>query len=134
MAEPRTWTVSFPPPAPWLNANKRYKRRPSETIRAWRDAAHQWAKSAKLPKGLAKVHIMAELRFSDDRRRDSSNYADTLKPITDGLIDYGLVEDDDRKHVIGPDIRIGGTVPKRRLGVAGLVVLTITELSGASDG
>jgi crossover junction endodeoxyribonuclease RusA len=40
----------------------------------------------------------------------------------DGLVDAGVVVDDDSKHVVGPDMRIGDPHPGGRL------VLIIVEL------
>jgi hypothetical protein len=52
-----TWTLTMPPPAKWLNANDRYKRRPDKEIRAWRDAARLHAHAARLPK-LQRAHLL----------------------------------------------------------------------------
>jgi crossover junction endodeoxyribonuclease RusA len=115
----------IPAPAPWLSANQRVDlRRQTPDRRAWRDAGHLYAKQAALPK-LQRVHIIATLRFRDARRRDPHNYYPTLKALVDGLVDYGLIPDDDDKHLIGPDIRLGQVMQAPGLGE---VWLDITDL------
>jgi hypothetical protein len=44
----------------------------------------------------------------------------------DGLVDYGLIEDDDDKHLIGPDLR-----PSARRAVVGYgtLILDIVEVA-----
>lgn len=91
----------------WLNANQRlHFMRHAAAVANWRQAAHWAAKAEKLPR-LRKAQIIATLHFGDRRRRDPANYHPTLKPIIDGLVDYGLLPDDDHQHLIGPDIRMG---------------------------
>lgn len=53
------------------------------------------------------IHCRADLGFHDPgRRRDANNWHDTTKPAIDGLVDAGLLVDDDHRHLIGPDHRI----------------------------
>ena len=124
------WTVTIPAPAPWLSANhRRDLRRQTPERRAWRDAGLVHAKRVHLPK-LQYAHLVAVLRFADDRRRDAHNYYPTLKALIDGLVgDYGLLPDDSDNHLVGPDLRRG---PALRVGY-GEVVLTITDLAEVSD-
>jgi len=130
MTEARTWTLVIPAPAKWLNANDRVDlRRQTPDRRAWRDAGQVYALQAKLPK-LYRAHLLAELRFADERRRDVHNLYPSIKALVDGLIDYGLLPDDDHRHLVGPDLRYGPKVAKRVGGVSGEVVLTITDLAG----
>lgn len=121
------WLLSFPAPAEWLSANKRYKRRPDEAIRAWRQAAALHARSAKLPQGLARVSVYATLHFTDSRRRDAHNYVAVIKAAIDGLVDYGLIPDDRREHLLWTAITEGDPVPKRPLGPVGELELRIVE-------
>lgn len=46
-------------------------------------------------------HISVGLHYApgDNRRRDPSNLMATQKPAVDGLVDAGVVEDDDPLHV-----------------------------------
>lgn len=123
------WTVTIPAPAPWLSANQRRDlRRQTPDRRAWRDAGLVHAKRVHLPK-LQYAHLVAVLRFPDNRRRDAHNYMPSLKALVDGLVDYGLLPDDSDGHLVGPDLRRG---PVMRLGY-GEVVLTIVDLAREGD-
>lgn len=126
----RSWTVTIPAPAPWLNANDRIdRRRGTPGRRAWRDAASQYAQAARLPL-LGKAHILATLRFTDARRRDPHNYYPTIKATVDGLVDYGLLSDDSSQYLIGPDIRMGEPIARVRGRISvGQLVLTIREVA-----
>jgi crossover junction endodeoxyribonuclease RusA len=57
------------------------------------------ARAAKLPTGLGRVHIILHWAPKDKRRRDTDNMNPSLKPVIDGLVDYGLVPDDNSHHV-----------------------------------
>lgn len=120
----RQWTLTIPAPAPWLNANQRVDlRRQTPDRRAWRDAAHVWAKAAKLPR-LHQAHILAVFHFAGpNRRRDIHNWYPTVKAVVDGLVDYELLPDDSTKYLTGPDLRVGAAARTP----VGSIELTITE-------
>ena len=125
----RSWTVTIPAPAVWLNANSRAdRRREARTRRAWRDAAHIYARQAKLPK-LGRASIIAELRFTDKRRRDAHNYYPTVKACIDGMVDYGLLDDDSDEFLVSVDIRRGVPLSAVKLGgwPYGQLTLTVRE-------
>lgn len=125
-----TLLLHVPAPAGWLTANQRVDRRAQTSARrAWRDAARVHAMAAHLPRSLEAAHMTAILHFIDTRRRDAHNYYPSLKAIVDGLVDYGLIEDDDDTHLIGPDIRCGPAVPKHKYPAGGLVIMQITPLT-----
>jgi hypothetical protein len=130
VTEPRTWTLTFAAPAPWINANKRYKRRPSNDIRTWRQSTNQYAASGKLPRDLAQIEVDAEVRFpADGRRRDAHNYFPTIKACVDGLVDYGLIPNDHREHLKATSIVEGDPLPRRRFQPPGEITLTIREVA-----
>jgi len=132
VTETRTWQLTISAPAKWLNANDRVDlRRQTPDRRAWRDAGRVYAMQAKLPR-LERAHLVAELRFADDRRRDVHNLYPSIKALVDGLIDYGLLPDDNHRHLVGPDLRYGPKVAKRPGGVSGEVSLTIYDLDAGS--
>lgn len=62
-------------------------------------------------------HVTVQLHYAtgDHRRRDTDNLVPTMKPAVDGLVDAGLVVDDDPTHIttIMPVIHHGPG--KRRL-------------------
>jgi hypothetical protein len=123
-----TWVLRFPAPADWLSANKRYKRRPDEQVRAWRHATAVHAAAQHLPRGLPQVSIYATLHFTDRRRRDAHNFMLTVKSCIDGLVDYGLIADDRREHLLWTAVTEGDPVPKPRYGPPGEITLTILQV------
>lgn len=145
-----SWTLTIPAPCDWLTANDRDdRRRRASRIRSWRDAAAIYARQAKLPTGLERVRIDAVARFPGRARvRDASNLSDTLKAVVDGLgparvgtgrrsyaaSGYGLIPDDDTKHLDGPYITIGEPLPvAQRFGSPGVLVLSIQEVTDAAS-
>lgn len=126
---PQVLTLTVVAPCAWLNANDRGAWRwHSGKIRDWRNAALVSARAAKLPK-LERAHIIATFRFQDAGRRDVHNWYPTAKALVDGLIEYGLLPDDSTAYLIGPDLRVGEKLGRRRFAPVGEVVLTITELA-----
>lgn len=91
------WRVEIPLPIrlrPWLSSNDRdhWGRRKtlSNHYRKW---ACQEAQRVGFPL-LDKVWIDASLAFGDRRRRDAHNYMPTIKACIDGLVDAGVIPDD----------------------------------------
>lgn len=112
-AHPWPFTVTvLAPDAGWLTSNKRLHRMQEAKIQAQWRAAGAWAVRQHRAPRLEFAHVMAYLRFHDERRRDPLNWADTVKPVIDGFVDGGLLPDDDRHHLEGPDLRIGLRLPR----------------------
>lgn len=145
----RTWTLAIPAPEPMKSVNvSEHWRAVSRSKRKWRETAYMWAAAAKLPRGLWKVRIDVELRFTAVRRRDAPNYHPTvIKPIVDALgpqrivrskngirvePGWGLIPDDTAEYLDLTEPRIGAPVPQGSH-PHGLVVLTITDLSAGLD-
>lgn len=132
--ELRTWTIEVPAPAPWLTANKRRRHwHETEDRNAWKAATIRHAMRHKLPRKLLRVHITALLRFRTNAKRDPNNWNPTTKAMVDALVQYGLVVDDNARHVVGPDHRLGEKLPAMRYGPVGHVVLVISELAPDGD-
>ena len=113
-----------------MNVNQRtHWSHRQRVTKAWREMTYLDARRAGLPH-LERARIVATYRFHDRRRRDPANFF-TTKAIVDGLIDFGLLPDDDYRHLIGPDLRIGEPVPK---GQPLSVVLTIHDLRNEPKG
>lgn len=145
VTETRVWVLEIPAPAPMVTSNRReHWRAISRRRKTWREAAFVRAAAAKLPKGLSRVRIDVELRFTTNRRRDAPNYyPEVIKPCVDALsparqvksangvrveAGWGLIPDDTAEFLDLLAPRIGPTVAKAEYPY-GLVVLTITDLS-----
>lgn len=54
-----------------------------------------------------RAKVTVTFRWPDRRRRDVHNYMRlVVKPIIDGIVEAGVLPDDDDKHLIGPDPRV----------------------------
>jgi crossover junction endodeoxyribonuclease RusA len=104
-AVPPHCTIALEPPCDFINANSRlHHHAKAKLTKAWRDATR--AQADVLSGGWTiPVHIVVSIRFPNNIRRDVGNYYPTAKAIVDGLVDAGVLPDDDDKHVVGPDNR-----------------------------
>ncbi len=117
------YTLTIPAPAEWINLNQRmHWAMKAKLTKAWRLSASLNARQANLPKDLGKVHVLVVVTKPTRRAFDVHNLLPSFKAIIDGLVDYGLVEDDSTKFLTGPDMRVDPDV-----GPAS-VQLTITPL------
>lgn len=130
---PRRYTITLPAGLKLLNANDRpHHTKRAEITRGLRIAtvlaiAKTTAlaadlKAAKPGPLLERAHILGVLHPPTNGRRDPANWYPSFKAAVDGLIDAGLLEDDDHTHVLGPDMRLG---PKAK---GGQIVLHVLEL------
>lgn len=63
------------------------------------------------------------------RKVDPANLYPSFKAAVDGLIDAGVLADDDARHVIGPDMRLGPVVRGSQLA---LIVRPLTAAQHAA--
>ncbi len=69
-----------------------------------------------VPKGLLKVKIRAVYYAPDNRRRDVSNLFPSVKAAVDGLVDAGVIKDDNDKFVVALEMVRGEyNVPRGQL-------------------
>ncbi|MDQ0683611.1 hypothetical protein QFZ56_002574 [Streptomyces achromogenes] len=121
----RRFRVALPPRLLLLNSNQRlHHHRRADITRVLRRAA--WAASRGLP-FLEQAHIIGVLHPEDRQRRDPANWYPSFKACVDGLVDQGVLEDDDHTRVVGPDMRIGHVVSGSRL------VLHLRELAAVES-
>ncbi|MPZ66192.1 MAG: hypothetical protein GEU83_11985 [Pseudonocardiaceae bacterium] len=81
--------------SPPLSLNDRHDRwTHAKIVDSIRLAAGWLAKAARLGR-YTHVTVTLHYRPRDGRRRDADNLVATLKPLCDGLVDAGLVTDDD---------------------------------------
>ncbi|WP_461169290.1 RusA family crossover junction endodeoxyribonuclease [Arthrobacter sp. Z1-15] len=108
---------------PWLNSNLRlHRQQEAKLTAAWRlEAALRLAERGwDLTPYDGPVHVTAHVWKPRAGRYDPGNLYPTAKACLDGIVDAGLLADDDWKHVIGPDMRHGGKGPAA-------LVITITQ-------
>lgn len=121
------WRLDLPDGAPTLTLNGRYhwavRSRESKRLRG---VAFWLATGDRLPKGLGFVEVTLHWQPPTRGRRDPDNMFAYLKPLLDGLRDYGLVADDDSKHV-RPLCEVEPAARPARMW------LTITDLSGPEE-
>lgn len=120
---PRTWTIALPAGTRLLNANERLHWATKARItRQLRDTTCWLARQQKIP-ALLCARIIAEYRPVDRRRRDPANLYPAVKAAVDGLVDAGVLPDDDARHLVGPDMRLGEVIAR------GQLLLHITEIT-----
>lgn len=122
-ARPRTWRLELPAGAPLINANDNlHFRKKAELVKALRNTAWALARQAKLP-ALQTAHIYYVIHpDTKGRRRDPGNWSPSAKAAVDGLVDAGVLPDDNHTHLLGPDPRIGTPIKGSQL------ILWITDL------
>ncbi|THA22741.1 hypothetical protein E6R18_32870 [Streptomyces sp. A1277] len=117
------WRLELPANTTLINANDRMhpvKRAPY--IKVIRQAAWALARHHKIP-ALQRAHVFYVLHpDTKTRRRDPGNWSPSAKAAVDGLVDAGILPDDNEAHLLGPDPRIGAPIKGGRL------ILWITDL------
>lgn len=101
-------TIPLPWKKPPLSLNDRMHWRQKHRITRHMRTHIAWTlsaganKRAPLRKG---QRLRVELHYQprDNRRRDTDNMVASLKPICDGIVDAGIVEDDTPEYMIKPE-------------------------------
>jgi hypothetical protein len=92
-----------PPTKPWSSNDERNKMHRMERVRRvreWRSAAAEAAREAGLGRLEGKVIVQIHVPFPIRRTRDPHNMCSTaLKSSVDGLVDAGVIPDDDPEHL-----------------------------------
>ena len=85
-------------PYPSLNT-RRSKLYDGASIKDWREAAGWAARAANVP-ALESPTVRLHFYPGDNRRRDAVNLALVHKAAVDGVVDAGVLADDDPDHVV----------------------------------
>ena len=95
-----SWELTLPYAAPPLRANdRRHWGGQARIVAQIRRDTHHMAKFLHLPRGLERITVCLNWQPNTTRRRDRDGIYPTLKAALDGLVDYGMVADDDASHV-----------------------------------
>lgn len=99
------YLIKLPWGTPLLTANSREDHKTRSGItRNIRATAYRTARKLDIPK-MNKVHVRGIYYYPDNRRRDPSNLAPSVKAMVDGaLVDTGIIPDDDDAHLIDDGI------------------------------
>lgn len=138
LAGRRCFVIALPAGLKLLNANQRMHHKPKAKLTAAiRDAAMEAvADNPSIMAALAeakpgplfqRAHILGVLRPATARRADPANWYPSFKAAVDGLVDAGLLDDDDHRHVVGPDMRLGEKTK------GGQLVLVVRPLAAGED-
>ncbi|MFB7364181.1 hypothetical protein [Streptomyces hydrogenans] len=131
---PRSFTLALPPGLKLLNANQRvhHRVRAEATSRIRTAAMNACSEDPTMRAALVlagdqpllrHAYILGVLHPPSRRRADPANWYPSFKSFVDGIVDAGVLEDDDHTRVVGPDMRIGHVTP------GGQLVLHIQELT-----
>ena len=137
-AGPRPYVIELPAGLRLLNANQRMHHKPKAKLTAEirAKAMEAVSESPALMEALAeakpgplfqRAHVLGILRPATARRADPANWYPSFKAAVDGLVDAGLLDDDDHEHVVGPDMRLGNKVK------GGQLVLVVQGLADGED-
>lgn len=137
-AGPRPYVITLPTGLPLLNANQRLHHRPKgeRTAEIRAKAMEAVSENPALMAALAaakpgplfqRAHILGVLHPDRNNRCDPANWYPSFKAAIDGIVDAGLLEDDDHTRVVGPDMRLGRKIKGAQL------VLVVRGLAPGED-
>lgn len=137
-APARRFTVALPAGLTLINSNQRlhFREKAKRTARIRATAMEAVTEDRPLMAALAaakpdvlfqRAHILGVIHPATRRRADPANLYPSFKAAVDGLVDAGVLEDDDHTRVLGPDMRLGHVVKGAQL------VLHLRELAAGQD-
>lgn len=123
IVRPRSWRIELPARTVLLTSNERLGiHQKASRIKALRNTGWAMARYYKIPQ-LQRAHVYYVLHpDTTTRRRDPGNWAPSAKAAVDGMVDAGVLPDDNSERLLGPDPRIGVPVAGSQL------VLIVTDL------
>lgn len=93
------WRVDLPWVTPPLSLNDReHWGRKAAKVSHVRETTGWLVKAARIP-AQPRIHVVLHYLPGTAVRRDRDNLVATLKPCIDGIVDAGVVPDDDPAHV-----------------------------------
>jgi hypothetical protein len=127
-AGPREWKITLPAGLELLSLNDRehYMVR-HRKAQALKDAAIVMTRKAKVPR-LERIAISVYYDPPVRRNRDHDNLIATYKHLADGIVQAGVVPDDDSAHVLPPHCEVTSLIVPR-----GRLRMVITEVPVRDD-
>ncbi|MFZ3475253.1 hypothetical protein ACODT3_42895 [Streptomyces sp. 4.24] len=123
-----SWRIELPTGLTLMNANDRLTiPQRARLTKALREAGQGAALKAKVPR-LERAYVTCYLRPTTRGRRDPGNWYPSAKAFLDGVVDAGVLADDDSTRVLGPDMRLGAIIKPRPQ-----LVMVLTDLTQLSD-
>lgn len=112
----------------WLSSNDRlhWAVKASRTRQLRQRGYFEAHRNGLLP--MSRAFVSAQVQYSSYRRADPANAYPTVKALVDGLIDFGVLTDDDSKHLPAMTFRRAIGKCKR-----GWYVITLTLVEQAVD-
>lgn len=93
-------TVTAPAPLLTLNRERTlHWAKRAVVVKLWRDAANVLARAAKLPQ-FDRADVVFEIHQAKGLLADATAHHPVTKAVLDGLIDAGVLVDDDPAHVL----------------------------------
>lgn len=95
-----TQTLSIPVPAnEWISANHRmhWTAKASRTKRLRQRGYFEARQNGLLP--MRRAFVTVHVQYASSGRADPANAYPTVKALVDGLVDFGVLTDDDSKHL-----------------------------------
>lgn len=95
-----THTLTIQVPAnEWISANDRmhWRERASRTKRLRRRGYFEARRNGLLP--MHRAFVTVSVQYANGGRADPANAYPTVKALVDGLTDFGVLTDDDSKHL-----------------------------------
>lgn len=80
------------------------------------------------PPYMERALVTVTVAWHDRTRRDSHNFMPMMKPLIDGFVKAGLIEDDRDRHLIGPHIIPADKLYKAPYGKHAWLQWEITEI------
>lgn len=138
----RNYVLALPPGLKLLNANQRihYRVRAEQTAAIRAAAFNACSEHPQLRADLATTGeapvlqhawILGVIHPGSRRRLDPANLYPSFKAAIDGIVEAGVLDDDDHEHVLGPDMRLGHIVKGGQLALHIYEMTTEAMLPGA---
>ncbi len=98
ITEPQTWAVTYEALGFVDNQRMHYHAK-ARLVKEWRDAFALLARAAKVPH-LDRVAVTVEVHLKGKRSQDVGGCYPAAKAGIDGLVDAGVLDDDDPEHLV----------------------------------